>query len=263
MKKIISLVMIGIMAVAGVISFADAATPMLISEKLVPTLYEESKTNFEVNVNENEFTITIKENPTTGYIWEHKIIDENSIEYVSDNYIEPDTNLIGAGGKREFTFKTLKSSLTLIEFNYKRSWEYESVETLELIVSNKNGEMKISEKNADNLVLYNNERINYDVELSVIDNITMLPLRFTLEKMGYEVKWNEETRSVEIIKGAQWISFKIGENSYFKNRMAPIELSSAPVIINGRTMVPIEFFSEILSKGINIENGKVSFRLCN
>ncbi len=257
MKKIISLMMVVIMI--GAVSFADVVTPMLISEKLVPTLYEGSKNNFEVNVNEDEFTITINENPTTGYMWEYKIIDENSIEYVSDNYIEPNTNLIGAGGKREFIFRTLKNSTTLIEFNYKRSWENESIETLNLIIKNVNGEIEISENTSDNLVLYNNEIINYDVDLKIIENITMLPLRFTLEKMGYEIKWNDETKSVEIIKGAQWTSIKIGENSYFKNRMAPIELSSAPIIVEGRTMVPVEFFTKILSKGINIENGKISF----
>jgi len=257
MKKIISLVMVVI--ILGAVSFADITKPMLISEKLVPTLYEESKIDFEVNINDDEFTITIDENPTTGYMWEYKIGDENSIEYVSDNYIKPNTNLIGAGGKREFTFKTLKSSETLIEFNYKRSWEYESVEKLSLIIKNENGKIEISENNADNLVLYNNEIIDYDVELKIVDNITMLPLSFTLEKMGYEIKWNDETKSVEINKGAQWTSVKIGENSYFKNRMAPIELSSAPIIIEGRTMVPVEFFTEILLKGINIENGKISF----
>lgn len=104
-------------------------------------------------------------------------------------------------------------------------------------------------------VSYLDEVIKYDVTPQRIKGVTMIPLRATLEKMGYDVAWNGKTGSVEISKGAQWTSMKINNNSYFKNKMAPINLSCAPIIIEGRTLVPAEFFNLILDKGLLIENG--------
>ena len=109
------------------------------------------------------------------------------------------------------------------------------------------------------LVNYMDEKVVFDVGPMEIDGITMIPLRATLEKMGFTVEWNEEGKTVEMTKGAQWTSIKIGENSYFKNRMAPEPLSRAPIIVDGRTLVPAEFFSEILSKALVIEDGVLSF----
>jgi hypothetical protein len=100
----------------------------------------------------------------------------------------------------------------------------------------------------------NDENIEFDV-----NDITMVPLREIAEEMGYTVKWNNEDRTVEINKGAQWTSITIDKNSYFKNKMAPKALSSAPIIIEGRTMVPAEFFTEIFDKGVSINNGEISF----
>jgi hypothetical protein len=108
-----------------------------------------------------------------------------------------------------------------------------------------------------NSVYYNDEIIESDVKTQVIDGVTMIPLRSTAEKMGYEVIWNDETRSVEIKQDAQWTSIKIDENAYFKNKMAPSQLSAAPVIVDSRTLVPAEFFSVILSKGLMIDEGNL------
>lgn len=108
-------------------------------------------------------------------------------------------------------------------------------------------------------VAYKDQLVQFDVLPQIINEITMIPLRATLEAMGYTVEWNNDTRSVNISKGAQWTSIKIGENLYFKNKMTPSPLSSAPVIVNSRTLVPVEFFSEIIGKGIEVENKNIKF----
>ena len=114
-------------------------------------------------------------------------------------------------------------------------------------------------KGTDKEVLFMDEKIVYDVKPQEMDGITMLPLRATLEKMGYEVTWNEKTKTVEIKKGPKWTSVVIGKNSYFKNKMAPSELSSAPVIVGGRTLLPLEFFTEILNINIAAAKGSITF----
>ena len=108
-------------------------------------------------------------------------------------------------------------------------------------------------------VYFGETEIRYDVKAKLINGITYIPLRFTLEEMGYTVNWIEMERSVEVYKGAQWTKLYIDKNSYTKNRMAPVQLSSAPVIINGRTMVPAEFYHEILNLVFSYEEEKFMF----
>jgi hypothetical protein len=104
---------------------------------------------------------------------------------------------------------------------------------------------------------YQGQAINFDVVPQEINGITMFPLRAMLEEMGYVVKWDGVSRSVEISKDAQWTKITIGENSYFKNKMAPTPLSHAPILVENRTMVPAEFFPVILDKGLEIEKNHV------
>lgn len=106
---------------------------------------------------------------------------------------------------------------------------------------------------------YKGQTINFDVVPQEINGIIMFPLRAMLEEMGYVVKWDGVSRSVEISKDAQWTKITIGENAYFKNKMAPTSLSHAPVLVENRTMVPAEFFSVILDKGLEIDKKHVTW----
>ncbi len=79
----------------------------------------------------------------------------------------------------------------------------------------------------------------------VIDGITMLPLREIAEHFGYTVEWFEESQSVAITRGAQQISFSIGEDLYAFSRMAPQSLGKAPVLVNDcTTYVPMTLFTD-------------------
>lgn len=87
--------------------------------------------------------------------------------------------------------------------------------------------------------------------------VTMIPLRFVAEELGYEVKWNAESRTVEIMKGPQWSLITIGKDSYNFARMH-IELGTAPIIINDRTFVPLNFAEQVLISEVEMmEDGVV------
>lgn len=110
------------------------------------------------------------------------------------------------------------------------------------IVGTAFGEADLSKDELENQTVewtasYQGQTINFDVVPQEINGITMFPLRAMLEEMGYAVKWDGASRSVEISKDAQWTKITIGENSYFKNKMAPTSLSHAPVLVENRTMV--------------------------
>ncbi len=78
------------------------------------------------------------------------------------------------------------------------------------------------------------------------DDVEMVPLRETAESLGYTVTWNAEAKRVELVKGPHYTYVIAGENAYIFARMAPFELSTAPVIEEGRLHVPVEFFPAVL-----------------
>jgi len=81
------------------------------------------------------------------------------------------------------------------------------------------------------------------------DNTIMVPLRQIAETLGYEVKWNGENYSVEIMKGAHWFLVKIGEDDYNFAKMKT-QLGIAPELVDSTTYVPVEFL-ELM--GLNVD----------
>lgn len=71
----------------------------------------------------------------------------------------------------------------------------------------------------------------------------MVPLRAIAEALGYEVTWHGETKEVRV---GIAMSLQIGKDEYVFARMAPIQLGTAPVLIDGNTYVPLSFFQEVL-----------------
>lgn len=67
----------------------------------------------------------------------------------------------------------------------------------------------------------------------------MVPLREIAEAMGLPVQWFSDTRTVQVGKS---LSFTLDKNQYAYNRITPISLGEAPVLQNGVTFVPIDFF---------------------
>ena len=289
----IGALLLSVMAVSSMSAFADAvAMPVLISEP-VPVLIsqpelisEQEKTDVEtpkfvVKQSGDAFSIILDSNPSTGYAWEAKVNKEDHVDFLSQDFISLKAMMPGAGGKEVFTYKVKADGVSTISFKYKRSWEGESLESLEILVY-KNGDQVFVEEDqiisidpietieADQImdgaveidkqnrkVLYKDAEIEGLNKLVDVDGVTMLPLSSTLKALGYEVTWNDETRSVEINKGAQWTSIKIGENAYFKNKMAARPLSAAPVVMDGSTYVPVEFLVEILGIAVQVEEGSL------
>ncbi|WP_312831964.1 copper amine oxidase N-terminal domain-containing protein [Sedimentibacter saalensis] len=74
---------------------------------------------------------------------------------------------------------------------------------------------------------------------------TMLPVRNIAEAMGFEVKWLNETKTVELKKESVTFYMNIGSKTY-GNRGQKQDLKSAPEINNNRTYIPAIFFTEIM-----------------
>lgn len=104
------------------------------------------------------------------------------------------------------------------------------------------------------------------------DVLVLVPLRETAEQLGFKVSYNKG--SVLVGDGTMHTNLTIGKNSYqvvtsipdAVGASGPFSLSSAPVITNGKTYVPIELFvpltgnddSIIKTNGSTISIGKAA-----
>jgi inhibitor of cysteine peptidase len=97
-------------------------------EKAVVLTKQDKDKMLNVAVGES-FVITLDENPTTGYVWAVEEQPESlvlqSSDYVSD--VHPNQlgapMIVGAGGKRTFTFVAHKSGTTTLKLKHWRPWE--------------------------------------------------------------------------------------------------------------------------------------------
>jgi len=88
------------------------------------------------------------------------------------------------------------------------------------------------------------------------DNTVMLPLRTIAESLGYKVIWHEENKTVELQNGPNTMLVTIGSKIYGKLKMA-VPLNHAPELVNGKTLVPVEFFTELMGLKVEINNSHI------
>ncbi len=133
-KNIYSVLIAGLLALcmlgAGCTSQpAEPGTPTATPTPVAttPPAAEEFAFN-ETNNNEtvtlpvgSEITISLEENPTTGYSW--NVTSSAGLEYVNDTYIAPETELVGAGGVHVWQYLAAEEGTAEFSAIYKRPWE--------------------------------------------------------------------------------------------------------------------------------------------
>lgn len=85
---------------------------------------------------------------------------------------------------------------------------------------------------------------------TIINNRTLVPLRFIGETLGAEVDWNADTKEVTYRLEGDTIQLTIDSREALVNGET-VQLEVAPLILNGRTLVPARFVSEAL--GFDVE----------
>ena len=91
--------------------------------------------------------------------------------------------------------------------------------------------------------IINNNTVMTDVAPTIMNSRTMVPVRFVLENMGCQVEWLEAERKVVITLPEG------GVLTMTIDQMIP-GFGAAPVIENGRTMIPIAYIA--YAKGANV-----------
>jgi len=84
--------------------------------------------------------------------------------------------------------------------------------------------------------------------------VVMVPLNAVAEALGYNVSMNADLQSIQI---GVAIHLWIGGTEVHFGRMAPIELSAAPILVDDVTFVPLDFFRNVLGQTAYAFEGQV------
>ena len=105
-----------------------------------------------------------------------------------------------------------------------------------------------------NTYTVNGLTITMDVSPTVIEDRTMLPVRFVAEPLGAAVSWDEATNKVTVQLMDTKIELWIGQSNALVNGVStPIDPDNPnvkPLTLNDRTMLPVRFVTENL--GCNV-----------
>ncbi len=99
-------------------------------------------------------------------------------------------------------------------------------------------------KVSDLTILVNQTEVLSDSAPFISNGRTMVPVRFISEALGLKIGWEDATKTV-IIGDENPMRLKIGEAKVVKADGSTIELDSAAVIVEGRTMVPLRAIAEL------------------
>jgi len=91
----------------------------------------------------------------------------------------------------------------------------------------------------------NNKKIELETPPIIVNNRTMVPLRFIIENFGGDIYWNSTDSSIKIVFPEKEILMWVNNSTAYINGKKYI-LDSPPIIIGGRTLVPVRFVVEAL-----------------
>ena len=96
---------------------------------------------------------------------------------------------------------------------------------------------------SDIKIFLNGDEIKTDVPPQLINDRTMVPLRFIFEALDCVVLWDDETHTATGKRTGTEINITIGENTFLRNGKV-IPLDSPAIVIDGRTLVPVRAIAE-------------------
>jgi iron complex transport system substrate-binding protein len=99
-------------------------------------------------------------------------------------------------------------------------------------------------------VVKDGKALSFDVAPQIVNGRTMVPYRGIAESLGAKVAWNDKTRTVTVTDSGQTLKLTIGSKIAYKGSQR-VNLDSAPIIVNGRTLVPLRFVGEALGLWVN------------
>jgi len=99
-------------------------------------------------------------------------------------------------------------------------------------------------------VLIDGLSLNMDVSPVIQNDRTLVPFRAIAEAMNINVSWDDQTSTVNATDGKTTVRLQINNRTAYLNNI-PMTLDVAPQIVDGRTLIPLRFFSEAYKCQVN------------
>lgn len=102
-----------------------------------------------------------------------------------------------------------------------------------------------------NLITMNLNAGNTSVGVGVYDNQFYVPLKETMEALGYKVDMNKKTGAVTMTKGSSVVTAKEGSDIYTRNGKRIVGSASPLLTKDGALMLPVSALSEAAGLSVN------------
>lgn len=86
-------------------------------------------------------------------------------------------------------------------------------------------------------------KVEFDSSPLICRNRTMVPMRKIFEELGADVSWDGETKTITGTKGYKTVKMTVGSRFMYVDGNRT-ELDAVPIIIGGRTLVPVRAIAE-------------------
>ncbi|MCL2201574.1 MAG: stalk domain-containing protein, partial [Oscillospiraceae bacterium] len=98
-------------------------------------------------------------------------------------------------------------------------------------------------------VQFNGQMIDFDVPARLAEGRTLVPMRAIFEKLGANVIWNNEARTITAIRDGAVIVMPLGSTAPTVNGQT-VTIDVPATAVDGRTLVPLRFVIEALGAPI-------------
>ncbi len=173
-----------------------------------------------------------------------KYIKDKAVAYVSQPGFFPEaTDMIANRNINDFNFYVVGDTLYLCFAKYEVIYGAAGPQIIEYPIIN-------PKKISPIKVLLNGAEVGFDVHPQTISDRTMVPMRAIFEALGATVEWDGETQTVTSVKGETNISLTIGVPGIIIDGTEKA-LDVAPIVIDGRTLVPVRAVSEAFNLNVD------------
>ena len=202
----------------------------------------ENEHSFGTNATEEGF-VTATKKTDTGYLVE--IAVPFKLDHAMDDVIGFDVQINDDGnGDGNRTSIAKFNDMTDLSWGNTENWG-------ELLLNTDGVVPQTDDEESDEItVIFDGETLSFDVAPQIINDRTLVPFRTLFEKFGATVEYIEDGQYVNAVKGDTNISLQIDNTTATVNGAESV-LDCAPIIVDGRTLVPLRFIAEALNADVD------------
>jgi tetratricopeptide (TPR) repeat protein len=109
-------------------------------------------------------------------------------------------------------------------------------------------------------VLISGNKVSFDQQPLIYNSRTMVPMRAIFEKLGCDVKWDQSTKTASGTKNGRTVKIT-ADNTVMYVNSKKITLDTPPMVIEGRTLVPVRAIAEGLGCSVDWDQSSSTVKI--